>query len=63
MVSMLPVQNRIANEKVKKCIVSGRDSPTDISFIGVGIADEKLSLGHELFRQIGNHVANLIDEV
>ena len=60
---MLPVQNRIANQEVKKCIVSRRDSSAHIRFIGRRIAHEGLRLVHELFRQTDNHVANLMDEV
>jgi hypothetical protein len=63
MVNVLPVQNRIADQKLEKCIVSGRDRPSHIGFIGIGNADQKLSLSHELLRQVGNHMANLIHEV
>jgi hypothetical protein len=63
MVRVLPVQNRIADQKVEKCIVSRRNGPAYIGFVGIGIADEKLSLGHKLLRLIGYHAANLIHEV
>jgi hypothetical protein len=63
MVSMLLVQNRIAHQKVKKRIVSRRNGPAHIRFIRIEIADEKFSLSDKLFRQIGDHVANSIDEV
>jgi hypothetical protein len=62
-VSVLPAQNGSANQKMKKSTVSGRDSPAHIGFIGIRIANEKLSLGQELFGQIDNHAASLIHEV
>jgi hypothetical protein len=48
-VGMFPVGNRIAHEKMKKSLVSGRDSPADIGFIQRCIAEKKLSLSDKLF--------------
>ena len=63
MVSVFPVRNRSANQKVKNRIVRGRDSPAHISFIRGGISEEKLSLRDELFRKVCNNVADLIYEI
>ena len=53
---MLPVHNRIANQEVKESVVSGLDSPAYVGFIGRNVAEKKLGLSDELFRQICNHV-------
>jgi hypothetical protein len=55
MVCVPPVHNRVANQKVKERVGSGRDGPAHVGLIERGIAEKELSLGHELFRQIVNH--------